>query len=744
MRKNSLHERYNHPVVITFLLIMVIVFGTALFSALRIVDIHAEETSKSTQETATSSTAETASGTEGESKETVAKTGTVKPGTTKVRIRTSPDTSTLDNVITMVDGGFKLEILDTVKVSDSYIWYKVAFYLNGVSTEGYISGEYVVVDESPVYDEDMDFEKYLDEQNFPESYRADLRALHAKYPKWVFVADHVSNDWNDVVKNENVVGRSLISKNSISSWKSTETKINSDGSYSNSYYNWETSEWYRWDGGNWVQASVELLEYTLDPRNFLNETNIFMFEKLSFDSVLHNRNGVINVIGDTFMKNSTHDLSYDGKTYDYAGAIMYAAQVSGVSPYHLTSRIIQEQGTGGTGRSISGTVPGYEGYYNYFNMWASAGSTGDPVVNGLIEVSKSGTYMRPWNSRMKSIIGGSLRLGENYINKGQDTIYYEKFDLKNYWHQYMTHVLAPRSESVKSAKAYSDEIKANTSLVFHIPVYKNMPAEVCKEPTKDGSPNNTLNSLSVEGYDITPSFERFATTFDLIVEGNVTGINVNAAKADSKATVTGDGNVALKVGSNEIKVVVTAQNGDVRTYTINVVRKEPATPEPPTEPPTESPTEPPTESPTEPVYEYSVSNYVTDASKGTIAGFTVGDTIAEVLKNVTMSSGVTAKLLNSDGTVNNGIVATGNRLVFYKPDGSELGSYTVVIYGDANGDGSIDIFDVVRIKRIRLGFVDAPEINRIAADCDGKEGLDIFDIVAIKRHMMGTKYITQK
>lgn len=711
MKKNSSHERYTYHITAVFVLVILVVFGTALSSTVRIVDIHAEETSKGTQES------------ESASKESATKTGTVKPGTTKVRIRTSTDTSNTSNVITMVDGGFKLEILDTVKTSDTYVWYKVAFDLKGVRTEGYISGDYVVIDE-----EDMDFEEYLNEQNFPESYREDLRALHAKYPKWVFVADHVSNDWNDVVKNENVLGRSLISKNSISSWKSTETTINSDGSYSSSYYDWENSSWHTWDGGNWVQASVELLEYTLDPRNFLNETNVFMFEKLSYDSALHNRSGVVNVIGNSFMKNSTHDLSYEGKTYDYAGAIMYAAQVSGVSPYHLTSRIIQEQGTGGTGRSISGTVPGYEGIYNYFNMWASAGSTGDPVVNGLIEVSKSGTYMRPWNTRMKSIIGGSLRLGENYISKGQDTIYYEKFDLKNYWHQYMTHVLAPRSESIKSAKAYSDEIKANTALVFYIPVYKNMPESVCKEPTKDGSPNNTLNSLSVEGHDITPSFERFATTFDLIVENSVSQISVNAAKADSKASVAGDGNVDLNVGNNEVKVVVTAENGDVRTYTINVVRKE-----------AEKPTEP-----EEPVYEYSVSNFVTDGSKGTIAGFSVGSTISDILKDVAMTDGVTAKLLNADGSVNSGKVATGNRIVFYKPDGSELGSHTVVVYGDANGDGSIDVFDVVRIKRILLGTVNAPDINRMAADCNGKEGLDIFDIVAIKRHMLGTKYITQK
>lgn len=49
----------------------------------------------------------------------------------------------------------------------------------------------------------------------------------------------------------------------------------------------------------------------------------------------------------------------------YVDIIMNAAVQSGVNPYILASMIIQEQGSQGTGRSISGTVPGYQGYYNF-------------------------------------------------------------------------------------------------------------------------------------------------------------------------------------------------------------------------------------------------------------------------------------------------------------------------------------------------------------------------------------------
>ena len=50
----------------------------------------------------------------------------------------------------------------------------------------------------------------------------------------------------------------------------------------------------------------------------------------------------------------------------YVDIIMNAASESGVNPYILASMILQEQGSQGTGRSISGTVSGYQGYYNFF------------------------------------------------------------------------------------------------------------------------------------------------------------------------------------------------------------------------------------------------------------------------------------------------------------------------------------------------------------------------------------------
>mgnify|MGYP000913571900 FL=1 len=94
-----------------------------------------------------------------------------------------------------------------------------------------------------------------------------------------------------------------------------------------------------------------------------------MFESLAYDSSLQNESGVEQIISGTFMENSDHDLNFEGNDYTYASGLMLAGRQSGVSPYHLATRILQEQGNTGYGSCISGNVAGYRGYYNYYNQY---------------------------------------------------------------------------------------------------------------------------------------------------------------------------------------------------------------------------------------------------------------------------------------------------------------------------------------------------------------------------------------
>lgn len=652
--------------------------------------------------------------------ESVIAQGHVNYDVTNLRIRKSPVTG---GVITTVDGGFKFDIYEEVNTDSGTVWYSIGFNYNGSYTRGYITSDYTTIDKRIDYRPDADFEEYLNSQGFPASYKDSLRQLHAQYPNWVFVADHNGKDWSDVVENQNVIGRSLIHGSAISSWKSV-----ADGCY-----DWESGE-YTGLEGSWVQASSALVEYALDPRNFLNATNIFMFENLAFDGSVQDADGLESMTDGTFMENSSHDLSYNGRSYTYITGLLYAGQESGVSPYHLTSRILQEQGYDGHGSSISGTQSGYSGYYNYYNIGASPSGGYTAVQNGLRYASKSdSSLLRPWNTRMKSIIGGAIFIGKSYINKGQDTLYYEKFDMTGRGHQYMTNILAPRSESVKSAQGYSDSNKESISFVFKIPVYENMPENVCAIPVGNGSPNNRLENLYVNGWSLTPTFSLYTTEYSLIVDYDTSSVYVGGSALDSSANVSGLGNHELSVGNNDITITVTAANGDTQDYTITVVRQDKA-PDPTPEP------DKPDDSVSYPGFSTNLS---VDESTKYISGIAVSSSVSDVLDNIKNHEGAYSKILNKNGNEKDGTVGTGDILITYNSSGKEVSRYEIVIYGDANGDGDIDLFDFALIKRALLGISEPSGIYWKAADCNKDGELDLFDFAVVKRYILGIGNISQ-
>ena len=259
----------------------------------------------------------------------------------------------------------------------------------------------------------------------------------------------------------------------------------------------------------------------------------------------------------------------------YVDIIMDAAAQSGVSPYVLAAMILQEQGTNGGSPLISGNYSGYPGYYNFFNVEAYQSGSMSAIQTGLRYASQSGSYGRPWNTVEKSIIGGAQNYGDNYVKAGQNTFYLKKFNVQGsnlYKHQYMTNIQGAASEAERLSKAYSN-VK-DSALEFQIPVYNNMPETACAAPVGDGSPNNKLSSLSAEGYSLTPSFGKDTESYNLIVNTSVSSIQVNAAAADSKASVSGAGSIPLNGSTTDIAITVTAENGSARTYTIHVVKQD--------------------------------------------------------------------------------------------------------------------------------------------------------------------------
>lgn len=258
----------------------------------------------------------------------------------------------------------------------------------------------------------------------------------------------------------------------------------------------------------------------------------------------------------------------------YVDIIMNAGVQSGVNPYVLGAMILQEQANGTSG-SISGTTAGYQGIYNFFNIGAYQTESMSAITRGLWYASQEGNYGRPWNSIEKSILGGALYYGENFVSQGQDTFYLKKFNVQGsnlYKHQYMTNVEGAAGEGAKLSRAYTDEMKKEP-LVFKIPVYNNMPETASPKPETSGSPNNKLSSLEVEGYSLTPTFSMDTESYDVIVNPSVGQISVKATAIDSKASVSGTGTVDLQSGNNTVTVEVKAENGSIRAYRLNVVRQ---------------------------------------------------------------------------------------------------------------------------------------------------------------------------
>lgn len=340
---------------------------------------------------------------------------------------------------------------------------------------------------------------------FPDSYKPYLRALHKTYPNWKFVPYNTGIKFSTAVNNEYKNDRSLIEKSFSKFLKSTAAAD----------YNASTGTYIPKDGASWVTASKNAIAYFMDPRNFLNDTHIYMFEQLSYDSATQTQAGVEAILDNSFMYNTnigyiTTAGKYKTSSIKYSSRIVEAAQKSKVSAYYIAAKIIQEVGTAKNakyaGMGASGSVNGqyskaYTGIYNFYNIGAYSSS--NPIANGLKWASSGSTYNRPWTTPGKSIIGGAAYIGETYINCGQDTTYYQRFNVnKNstyglYQHQYMTNVYGAASEAAITSDAYLEMGISKLAKTFVIPVYTSMPSETAKiilgNKTKSGYVTSTVN-----------------------------------------------------------------------------------------------------------------------------------------------------------------------------------------------------------------------------------------------------------
>lgn len=635
-------------------------------------------------------------------------TGSITGG--NVYVRDAAGTSGTTKVVSL-NWGHTVDIIGETRVN-GVVWYNVSGTLNGKSFTGWTISTYLKVTYNNSTD-NSDYAATLKNAGFPDSYIANLTALHNKYPNWTFEAVNTGLDWNTAVANESINGLNLVSKSADAAKKSTASGA----------YNWSTNKWTEYEPG-WVSASSEYIAYLMDPRNFLDDTNIFQFQSLAYSSN-ENISGVQSIISGTFME-GTKSYSNNGESVNYANTFIDVAKSSGVSAYHLASRVKQEQGTKGTSPLISGTYSGYEGYYNFFNFNATGSTKALIYQNGLKYAKSQG-----WNTRVKSISGGAVKIGANYINKGQNTLYFEKFNVVNtsslYFHQYMGNVTAALTEGQSVAKGYSDK---NQAFTFKIPVYNNMPSSAVSF-SKAGDTNNYLQSLSISGIFLTPVFNGATTSYSAVVSNSISSISVSAAAVSESSTVSGTGSYSLAVGSNTIKINCKSQSGDTRTYTITVSRQAAAADNGNNNNNNNTNTDVNISSSS-----YKIGTYITGVAPDTSA--------STFLKNISVSASGSVKLLTGGGSENTGKVGTGNKVAVYDATGNLKKTYEVVIYGDVNGDGAINALDMIKLNRHILGKGTLSGSYLQAADANRKnDGANALDMIIMNRHILGKTKISQ-
>ena len=198
---------------------------------------------------------------------------------------------------------------------------------------------------------DSEYEKYLDSQQFPESYKVYLRQLHIEHSNWVFKSLITNLDFAEAAKN--VATFSAVN----SSWANDQ----------NSYMT------ISFENGWGYQATPATAAYYLDPRNFLTETYTFQFMNLNYDD-LYTETMINNVLANSFM--SGMDF-IDNQSY--ASIFLEAGKTYNVNPLYLSAHSLVEVGSSGTNAAATGAEIQYNGItysglFNFLSVGATSGS----------------------------------------------------------------------------------------------------------------------------------------------------------------------------------------------------------------------------------------------------------------------------------------------------------------------------------------------------------------------------------
>ena len=618
-------------------------------------------------------------------------------------------------------------VVDVTAISGSM--YKITYDTN---KEGYVSKNYVTnLETNTLTDSVAGIETYGDYCNslinkgFDKSYCPYLYYLHSKYPKWEFKADVLDVTLDRAALSQQ--GKGVLETDNQNYWYSSKPI---EGSY---YY---------------VKASV--IASIMDPRNSLFDNRIFQFLDLEESSSIYNDKALSKIAG-------TGNLS------KYVNEFKQAAIDNKVNPLHMMARSAQEGANKSTYSGVTGlyttnsniySPQGYslDGYYNFFNigswqdkdagyyytvqrgltygaglMTESSCITIDPNDSSKAYYDENNTnskgskcgkldYSRPWNTPAKAITGGVDYVADGYIRKGQDTLFYQKFNISSYayfpvnTHQYMTNLGAPWSEGITMQSAYKNSSLINSSFVFVIPVYKDMPDTVYQPINK--SSNNRLSGITINDKNFTEfDADVVEYNYNLVTEDDT--FKIGAKTEDSLATLTGTGDYTFVNGVVQVKIVVSAEDGSTNTYILNIKKV---------------------------TLDKVVSvNDITSkmgvkVNNSVIYGLSPDTAITTLVNTVTKNQGE-AKVTDSAGKLkSSGSFVTGDKIIIRGTNEEKI--FTIAVRGDINGDGVVDLKDFVLIQSDILGKSKLSGIKEYAGDVNYDGKIELADFVLVQSHIL--------
>ena len=298
----------------------------------------------------------------------------------------------------------------------------------------------------------------IDTSKYP-GYKEALEKLQSAHPNWNFELLYTGVKFSDAVAGEyKVRKRNLVPTDYGGEWIAGTTL---------------------YDTG-WYAASEKAIAYYMDPRNFLNDTDIFQFQDVNdyLDGVC-TLEGIKNKVSGSFLQ-------------EYATDINTACKNKNVNPYYIIARLFQENGTNPKNGTYKMNGGDNKYYYNPFNIGATGDTKTEVYNNALARAKQEG-----WDTMEKALEGGIYFCKANWLDNYQNTLYQNRFDIDTrngtalYTHQYMQNLMGAYSEARILRSSYANTGKLESEFTFIIPLYEGM------EATLSPMPVNSQESYSI-------------------------------------------------------------------------------------------------------------------------------------------------------------------------------------------------------------------------------------------------------